>query len=111
MDMNMGVVDPHPAPKKRGGDVLKEKEAKDPEGEADASQSIGRFPADLIGQPSPEESKCSRDGGRDCKKRGSPHLFHSKVYEISHMVDNDGVGTKYCEGGEKYKRPEAPCPH
>ena len=90
---------------------MKEEESQDPEGEADASQSISNFSADPVREPSPEESKPPGDGAHSGKKRGSPHLTHSKVHQISHVMDNDDVDPEYDEGREEDDRPEASCLH
>ncbi len=90
---------------------MKEEESQDSEGEADAPQSIGNFSADPVREPSPEESKASGDGAHTRKKSGSPHLTHSKVHQISHVMDNDDVDPEYDKGREEDDRPEASCLH
>jgi len=97
--------------KKSGGDVLKEKESQNSEGEADAPQSVGNFSADPVREPSPEESKPSRDRAHNGKKRGSPHPTDSKVHQISHVMNNDDVDPEYDEGRKEDDRPEASCLH
>ena len=90
-----------------GRQILVEEQKKDSQGEADPSEGKRDLPPHSIGEPSPEESKKSRENTRPGKEGGSRHLIHPQVHQIPHMVDDDNdVDAKDGKAGKEEKRPE-----